>query len=62
LYVYTDIPVSEWQSLLAASSKGSYHYDNIRLSYAYWEVTNFHDRLPEGEIPDELPENIPEGI
>jgi capsid portal protein len=62
LYVYTDVPTAEWSSLQSASSKGGYHYDSIRLEYPYWEITNFHSRLPEGEVPDELPENIPEGI
>lgn len=62
LYAYTNIPVSEWQALLSASSKGSYHYDNIRLDYPYVEISNFHDRLPVGQFPDEVPEGIPEGI
>jgi len=62
LYVYTDVPTAEWSSLQSASSKGGYHYESIRLEYPYIEISNFHSRLPEGEFPDELPENIPEGI
>lgn len=61
LYVYVDVPTSEWQSLVTAGSHGSYHYHNIRLEYPYEEVTNFHDRLPEGPSPDseEIPDDIP---
>jgi len=60
LYAYVDVPVTEWGALAAASSHGSYHYDNIRLEYPYIEVTNFHDRLPEGPSPD--PEDVPDDI
>ena len=62
LYVYTNVPTAEWSSLQSASSKGSYHYESIRLEYPYVEITNFHDRLPVGEFPDDVPEGIPEGI
>lgn len=60
LYAYVDVGPSEWAGLVNASSAGSYHYDNIRLDYAYVEITNFHDRLPEGPSPD--PEDVPEGV
>ncbi|GGO01755.1 phage portal protein [Haloarcula pellucida] len=60
LYAYVDVPASEWSSLVAASSHGSYHYDNIRLEYPYVEITNFHDRLPEGPEPD--PEDVPDDV
>jgi len=60
LYAYVDVPPSEWSGLVAASSHGSYHHDNIRMSYPYIEVTNFHSRLPEGPEPD--PEDVPEDI
>lgn len=60
LYAYVDVPASEWQGLANAASHGSYHYDNIRLDYAYVEITNFHDRLPEGPEPD--PDDVPEGV
>jgi hypothetical protein len=60
LYAYVDVPPTEWSGLANASSHGSYHYDSIRLEYAYVEITNFHDRLPEGPMPD--PEDVPEGV
>jgi HK97 family phage portal protein len=60
LYVYVDVPATEWAALTSASSAGSYHYDSIRLEYPYVEITNFHDRLPEGPSPD--PEDVPEDI
>ena len=64
LYVYVDVPASEWAALASAASHGSYHYSNIRLEYPYMEVTNFHDRLPQGPSPDpdELPEDLPSNI
>jgi PBSX family phage portal protein len=61
LYVYLDVPASEWEGLVSASSHGSYHHDNIRLEYSYEEITSNHERLPEGPAapsPDELPEGI----
>lgn len=58
LYVYVNVPPTEWDALTNAGSHGGYHYDNIRLEYAYLEITNFHDRLPEGPTP--APEDIPE--
>ena len=60
LYAYVDVPAAEWSGLVNAASAGSYHYDSIRLDYAYIEITNFHDRLPEGPSPD--PEDVPEGV
>jgi len=60
LYVYVDVPQSIWAALANAGSHGSYHYQHIRLDYPYMEVTNFHDRLPEGPAPD--PEDVPEDI
>jgi PBSX family phage portal protein len=62
LYAYVDVPTSEWQGLVNAGSKGSYHHSNIRMSYGYLEVTNFHSRLPEGPLPESPPENIPAEI
>ncbi|MFP4218944.1 MAG: KTSC domain-containing protein, partial [Salinarchaeum sp.] len=59
LYAYVDVPPAEWSGLTNASSHGSYHYDNIRLAYGYVEITNFHDRLPEGPIPDDPPDDVP---
>lgn len=61
LYAYVNVPVSEWSALTSAGSHGSYHYDHIRLDYPYLEITNFHDRLPEGPTPDseEVPDDIP---
>ena len=60
LYAYVNIPPSEWASLTSAGSAGGYHYDNIRLEYPYIEITNFHDRLPEGPAPD--PEDVPDDV
>lgn len=64
LYVYVDVPPSEWSALANAGSHGGYHYDNIRLEYPYIEVTNFHDRLPEGPTPDagDVPDDVPSDI
>jgi hypothetical protein len=45
VYVYQDVPESEWEGLTSASSHGSYHYDNIRLDYSYEELTDFHEPL-----------------
>ncbi|QLG47903.1 phage portal protein [Natrinema halophilum] len=59
LYAYTEVPTSEWSGLTSASSHGGYHYDSIRLSYPYVEITNFHSRLPEGETPDDPPDDVP---
>jgi len=64
LYAYVDVPTSEWSALVNAGSHGGYHYDNIRLEYPYIEVTNFHDRLPEGPAPDpdDVPDDVPSDI
>jgi len=60
-YVYVDVPAAVWEALTSASSHGSYHYDNIRLEYGYLEITNNHDRLPEGPSPGsgDIPDDIP---
>lgn len=60
LYAYVDVPASEWSALASAGSHGSYHYSNIRLEYPYIEITNFHERLPEGPSPD--PEDVPDDV
>lgn len=60
LYVYVDVPPSVWAALNNAGSHGSYHYNYIRMEFPYMEVTNFHDRLPQGPAPD--PEDIPENL
>jgi len=60
LYVYLGAPEEEWQGLVSADSHGSYHYENIRLDYAYEEITDNHTPLPDG--PDTNPEDVPEGI
>ncbi|WP_135807350.1 phage portal protein [Halorussus marinus] len=64
LYAYVDVPPSEWAALTSAGSAGGYHYDSIRLEYPYLEITNFHDRLPEGPTPDpgEVPDDVPSDI
>jgi HK97 family phage portal protein len=62
LYAYTDLPEDEWNALTDAGSHGSYHYDNIRLEYPYIEITNFHDRLPEGPVPEDPPDDIPSQV
>jgi len=60
LYVYVDVPAAIWSALNNAASHGSYHYSHIRMEFDYLEVTNFHDRLPQGPAPD--PEDVPEDI
>ncbi|WP_436344508.1 phage portal protein [Natronorubrum sp. FCH18a] len=40
IYVYLGVDESEWDSWTSASSAGSYHYDSIRMSYPYEELTN----------------------
>lgn len=61
LYAYVGVPTSEWSGLVNASSHGSYHYDSIRMTYGYIEITNHHDRLPGGPSPasGEEPDDIP---
>ena len=61
LYAYVNVPPTQWAALVNAGSHGSYHYHNIRLEFPYVEITNFHDRLPEGPSPDpdEMPDDIP---
>jgi len=60
LYVYLDVPPDEWEGLTNAGSHGSYHYDEIRLDYAYEEITDNHSRLPDGPAPDA--DEVPAGI
>jgi len=60
LYVYVDVPATEWAGLTSAADPAAYHHDNIRLTFAYEEITNFHSRLPEGPSPD--PEDVPDGV
>ena len=64
LYVYVDVPATVWNDLVNAPSAGSYHYANIRLEYGYLEITNNHERLPEGPTPDpgEVPDNVPDEL
>jgi PBSX family phage portal protein len=64
LYAYVDVPPTEWSGLTSASSAGSYHYDSIRLEFPYIEITNFHERLPEGPAPDseDVPDDVPADI
>ncbi|SEQ31191.1 phage portal protein [Natrinema salaciae] len=61
LYAYVDVPAAVWEALNSAGSAGSYHYENVRLEYGYVEITNHHDRLPEGPSPDsdDVPDDIP---
>lgn len=40
IYVYLGVDEDEWNSWTSASSAGSYHYDEIRMSYPYEELTN----------------------
>jgi len=35
VYVYADVPIEEWQGLIAASSKGKYFHRYIRDTYNY---------------------------
>jgi len=62
LYAYVNVPPTEWTALTNAGSHGGYHYDSIRMEYPYLEITNFHDRLPEGPTPDseDVPDDIPD--
>ncbi|QLK25422.1 phage portal protein [Natrinema zhouii] len=64
LYAYVNVPASVWAGLTSASSAGSYHHSNIRMTFGYLEITNFHDRLPEGPVPDseDIPEDLPSTI
>lgn len=39
VYVYHNVPREIWNAWLAAPSKGSYHYANIRKSFSYEKVT-----------------------
>lgn len=59
LYAYVDVPAAEWDALVNAGSHGQYHYFNIRMNYGYVEITNNHERLPDGPAPGTVPEGIP---
>lgn len=39
IYVYRFVPSETWEELKAADSHGSYHYHNIRMAFAYEELT-----------------------
>ena len=39
IYAYQFVPSETWEELKQASSTGSYHYHNIRMAYAYEELT-----------------------
>lgn len=39
IYIYRFVPEDEWEGLKSASSHGSYHYHNIRMDYAYEELS-----------------------
>jgi len=64
LYVYVDVPATVWSSLVNAASAGSYHYSEIRMEYGYLEITNNHERLPEGPTPDpgDVPDDVPDDL
>ena len=64
LYVYVDVPAQVWNELVNAGSAGSYHYSEIRMEYGYLEITNNHERLPQGPTPDpgEVPDDVPSEI
>jgi hypothetical protein len=38
VYEYYDVPEAEYQGLMAASSKGSYHHQNIKNHYSYKKI------------------------
>ena len=39
IYIYQFVPDTVWDALKSAESHGSYHYHNIRMNYAYEELT-----------------------
>ena len=39
IYIYRMVPPNVWEELKSASSHGSYHYHNIRMSFPYEELT-----------------------
>ncbi len=38
VYEYHDVPEAEYQGLMNASSKGSYHHQNIKDRYSYSKI------------------------
>ena len=38
VYEYHNVPEAEYQGLMSASSKGSYHHQNIKDRYTYTKV------------------------
>jgi len=38
VYEYRDVPETEYQGLMSASSKGSYHHQNIKDHYSYTKI------------------------
>lgn len=38
VYEYHDVPEAEYQRLMSASSKGSYHHQNIKGHYGYSKI------------------------
>jgi len=38
VYEYHDVPEAEYQGLMSASSKGSYHHQNIKGHYSYSKI------------------------
>jgi len=38
VYEYHDVPEAEYQGLMDASSKGSYHHQNIKNHYNYKKI------------------------
>jgi hypothetical protein len=38
VYEYHDVPEAEYQGLMSASSKGSYHHQNIKGHYSYTKI------------------------
>jgi hypothetical protein len=46
IYIYRFVPPQTWEELTEATSHGSYHYHNIRMSYPY-------ERISSGEWPQQ---------
>lgn len=38
VYEYHNVPEAEYQGLMSASSKGSYHHQNIKGRYSYSKI------------------------
>jgi hypothetical protein len=39
VYEYYNVPESEYQGLMSASSKGAYHHQHIKGRYSYSRIT-----------------------